>query len=566
MPLSVFDQAAQTEIGGFSAASVVPSASPAIGNAAWGFAPGAYFDNPLPPRFKERLFIHLCRYGDAPYQALRYLATAMAERRQAMDAPAVAAEEAIELLQRPAPSPQQLDDAVGHLRSGAVGEGWRIAGSREETAVFACAAAAFAAPGQEGQLWQALRSGLDQAMFAALCAFLTFVRAAHFFATTQGDGQGDVRPALGHREAAGAILADPECLRHTLEAGLEEPTGRSDANSVDTAVQKLAAIVESSDDAILAKDLDGIIMSWNQGAERLFGYTAEEVIGKPVTILIPEDRQDEEPAILARIRRGERIDHYETIRQRKDGRLIDISLAVSPVRNRQGRVIGASKIARDITERRRAQEQQELLLREMDHRVKNLFVLAGGVVRLSARSAKTPSELASAVEARLLALSRAHALTLRSVSDAPGQTEQAIGMHDLIRTVLAPYDDQAGPRETCVTIDGPDIAIAGGTVTSFALLLHEFATNAAKYGALSVPEGRIEVTCSEAADQFVLTWKEHGGPRVADRTEDEGFGSLLIRLTVEGQLGGAISRWWEEAGLTIRLSVNRQRIAKHSTS
>jgi PAS domain S-box-containing protein len=114
----------------------------------------------------------------------------------------------------------------------------------------------------------------------------------------------------------------------------------------------LAAVVESSDDSIISKGLDGIIATVNRGAERLFGYKAEEMVGKPVTILIPPDRQHEEPEILARIRRGERIDHYETVRRRKDGTLVDISLTVSPVKDDQGRIVGASKIARDITERK----------------------------------------------------------------------------------------------------------------------------------------------------------------------------------------------------------------------
>jgi PAS domain S-box-containing protein len=117
----------------------------------------------------------------------------------------------------------------------------------------------------------------------------------------------------------------------------------------------LAAIIESADDAIITKTLDGIITSWNNGAERIFGYTAEEVIGRPVTILIPADHQDEEPAILARLRAGERIEHYETVRVRKDGSLVDISLTVSPIRGPDGHVIGASKIARDISERKRAE-------------------------------------------------------------------------------------------------------------------------------------------------------------------------------------------------------------------
>jgi PAS domain S-box-containing protein len=120
--------------------------------------------------------------------------------------------------------------------------------------------------------------------------------------------------------------------------------------------QRLATIVETSDDAIISKSLDGIITSWNKGAERIFGYLAEEVIGKSIMILIPPDRREDENLIIERVRAGQRIEHYETVRQRKHGSLIDISLTVSPIRNAEGRVIGASKIARDITERKRTEQ------------------------------------------------------------------------------------------------------------------------------------------------------------------------------------------------------------------
>ena len=119
----------------------------------------------------------------------------------------------------------------------------------------------------------------------------------------------------------------------------------------------LSAIIESAEDAIISKTLDGIITSWNKGAERIFGYTADEVIGKPVTILIPEGHENEEPTILARLRAGDRIEHYETVRVRKDGKFIDISLTVSPIRGPKGEIVGASKIARDITEQRRARKE-----------------------------------------------------------------------------------------------------------------------------------------------------------------------------------------------------------------
>lgn len=143
-----------------------------------------------------------------------------------------------------------------------------------------------------------------------------------------------------------------------------EPTNWSrihPQDQMETQSHLLAAIVESSDDAIISKDLNGIITTWNSGAERIFGYTAIEIIGRPVTDLIPPDRQAEEPNILARLRRGERIDHFETVRRRKDGSDVHISLTVSPVRDMSGKIVGASKIARDISERKRAEVQQQVL-------------------------------------------------------------------------------------------------------------------------------------------------------------------------------------------------------------
>jgi PAS domain S-box-containing protein len=133
---------------------------------------------------------------------------------------------------------------------------------------------------------------------------------------------------------------------------------------------RLAAIVDSSDDAIVSKTLEGVITSWNRGAERLFGYTADEAVGHHITLIIPEDRRAEEDEVLARLRRGERIDHFETIRRAKDGRLLNISLTVSPVRDAHGVVIGASKVARDVTERMRAEEALRRAHEELEDRVR----------------------------------------------------------------------------------------------------------------------------------------------------------------------------------------------------
>jgi PAS domain S-box-containing protein len=326
------------------------------------------------------------------------------------------------------------------------------------------------------------------------------------------------------------------------------------------AAQHYAALVESSDDAIISKDINGVIMSWNSGAQRLFGYTGQEAVGKPVTMLIPADRHDEEPRILERIRRGERIDHYETVRQRKDGSLVDISLTVSPIRDLGGNVIGASKIARDICDRKRAEERQDLLLREMDHRIKNLFALAIGIVSLSGRSAGDVQDLVRSVRERLSALARAQALTLSHGPRDDPQSTKPTTLHSLIRTIIAPHDNIEDAQGGQITIAGPDLGISGSALSSLALLLHEFGTNSAKYGALSAPKGQIEIVVAEHGQTFVLTWTERGGPAITSPPDGEGFGTILTRATVTGQLGGEISRDWRPEGLIIRLSVPRERL------
>ncbi len=336
----------------------------------------------------------------------------------------------------------------------------------------------------------------------------------------------------------------------------------SDRREADRAAQRLSAIVESAEDAILAKDLNGVITSWNSGAERLFGYTPGEVIGKSITILIPDDRLDEEPQILGRIRRGERVEHFDTVRRRKDGSLVEIGLTVSPIRNSAGQIVGASKVARDITERRQAQEQQHMLLREMDHRIKNLFALASGIVALSARSAATPAQLASVMQARLSAMARAHALTVPALPGSDRTTEPSTTLHTLISAIATPYGENGSDGSARIVVTGPDMPITGRAMASIALLLHEFTTNAARYGALSTPFGRVDVECSEQSEEFTLVWTERGGPPILGQSTSEGFGSLLERAIVTSRLGGHLARDWRPEGLVIRLTLIRDRLAK----
>ena len=303
----------------------------------------------------------------------------------------------------------------------------------------------------------------------------------------------------------------------------------------------LASIVESSDDAIITKNLDGLITSWNNAAERLFGYTAEEAIGKSITILIPPERQDEEPAILVRLRRGERIDHYETVRRRKDGSLIDISLTVSPVKNAQGKIIGAAKIARDITERKRNDEYLATLAREAEHRTKNILATVQATVNLS--HSDTPDGLKRAIEGRIQALANVHTLLVKS-RWAGAKLASIVGQE------LAPY---LGRDEARARIDGPEVLLVPNTAQAIAVTLHELATNAAKYGSLSVPKGQVKVTWSRAADgHLILRWTESGGPP-AKKPTHEGFGTSVIERMIREQLKGEMHLDWRAEGLACEI-------------
>jgi PAS domain S-box-containing protein len=302
----------------------------------------------------------------------------------------------------------------------------------------------------------------------------------------------------------------------------------------------LASIVESSDDAIVSKNLDGIVTSWNRGAERIFGHTAAEAIGQPITLVIPQDRQDEERDILTRIRRGERIDHFETVRQRKGGSLIVVSLTVSPVKNAEGQIVGASKIARDISEQKRSQERIATLAREAEHRSKNVLASVQAAVNLS--RADTSEDLKKAIEGRIQALANVHSLFVES---------RWIGaeLSTIAAQELGPYSVQAR-----VDIEGPAVLLEPSTAQAFAVSLHELATNAAKYGSLSANQGQVGLKWVHGADrELVLRWTETGGPPVEPPTR-KGFGSRVIVGMIE-QLKGAVRFDWHPSGLVCEISI-----------
>ena len=317
---------------------------------------------------------------------------------------------------------------------------------------------------------------------------------------------------------------------------------------VEQDLRRLAAIIETSEDAIISKNLDGVIMTWNSGAERLFGYTAAEAIGRPVTMLIPPERIDEEPGILARVRRGERIEHYDTVRRRKDGSTFDISLTVSPIKDPDGTIIGASKIGRDITERKQAEQRQQLLVGEVKHRIKNLLATVQAIARQTLKGA--PAEEREAFIARLMALANAQdLLTLERWNRA--------AVHEVVDRALRPFEAKHNAR--FLTKGSQDVWVDAQRASLLTMVLHELATNAVKYGALSNGYGVVsllwEVVGEEEDGQNVrLTWRELGGPLVVP-PERKGFGSFLIERALQGGGSGNAKLDYNPNGLICSLEV-----------
>lgn len=211
-------------------------------------------------------------------------------------------------------------------------------------------------------------------------------------------------------------------------------------------------------------------------------------------------------------------------------------------------------LTHDITRHQNAREQQDVLLREINHRIKNLFSVTAGLISLSARSATTVQDFAADLGARLQALARAHDLTLPDLS-ANGSQGASTTVATLMKAIVAPHEHAEASR---VSITGADVPLSGTALTSLALLLHELTTNAAKYGALSSPDGRLAITIAPVGDTLHVTWDEHG-PAV-EAPVREGFGTVLENAALRG-LGGTLSRDWRPNGLCLSLHIPLERLA-----
>jgi PAS domain S-box-containing protein len=461
--------------------------------------------------------------------------------------------------------------------------------------------------------------------------------------------------------------------RGNVEGWIASILDVTERKRVEQVAQQLASIVEFSDDAIVSTDINGIIVSWNRGAQRLFGYSDDEVVGKPITMLIPPEREDEGPQILARIRHGQHLDHYETVRQRKDRGLVDIALTVSPLKDPEGNIVGASKIARDITERKRAEQalrareaeletvisrtpfmlircspdlryrfvspayaemlgrrrddlvgkpivdiigeegfntilpnikkvlrgeraeyegevpyqsigkrfvhgvytpdkddrgqvigwiasiidvterrraeaQRDLLIAEVNHRVKNTLATVISIAHQSFSEDKAFEDAQSSFNSRIRALAQSHT----RLADA---NWSGISLETIIRDETAPYRNSSN-----VNIVGPGVILNPKCAVSLGMAIHELTTNAAKYGALSAKNGSIQVSWESApSDKEVrITWIERGGPMVSP-PKRSGFGRRLLERALASDLNGTVKLDFRPEGLTclIAFPLNR---------
>jgi PAS domain S-box-containing protein len=300
------------------------------------------------------------------------------------------------------------------------------ADTQMEDAIFVLAGHVFLKTSDYLLSLDALARLLGPVRLQYLLLFLAFVRAAHYWTEVHPEiaFEEDIDKLLATHEAlADCILNDPEARDSISQSLLDElPALRLKA---DKALGLLAAIVDSSEDAIASKTLEGIITSWNAGAERLFGYTATEAVGQHISLIIPVDRRDEETVIIDRIKRGERIEHFDTVRVRKDKETLDISLTISPIRDASGKIVGASKIARDITQRKQIERE----LRESEGRYRTLADALDTQVQFRTQELERRNSELRDLSGLLLESQDAERRHIaRELHDSSGQTLTALGL------------------------------------------------------------------------------------------------------------------------------------------
>ena len=307
-----------------------------------------------------------------------------------------------------------------------------------------------------------------------------------------------------------------------------------------TETARYAALSRASGDAILGLSLD--VNAWSRGAERLLGYTSKEMVGKHIAILAPEGLETEQRALLEKIRSGQEVPPYDTVRQHKDGSLVHVSIRAAPILSPEEAPLGISETMRDIADRKRAEEHNELLTRELAHRTKNLLSLVHAAMLQTAQHSTSKESFIQNVDDRLRAMSQAHDLLIEN--DLKGAA-----VSDLVRSCLKPFI----ASEESLQMHGPHVHLKADVVHNLSLVLHELATNALKYGALTQAHGKIVVSweldgAEVKSPRFRLSWRELDGPTVVP-PQRAGFGTEVISEAPKHELGAQVVFEYQPAGL-----------------
>ncbi|MCL4765127.1 MAG: PAS domain S-box protein [Hyphomicrobiaceae bacterium] len=328
----------------------------------------------------------------------------------------------------------------------------------------------------------------------------------------------------------------------------------------------LAAIVESSADAIMSLSMDARLRSWNPSAERMFGYSAAEITGKPASLLVPPGSSEPTeiiakpggPAVprgpgettlafFDRAAAGESLTG-EALRRRKDGTDVPVSISASPMRDSKGRTVAVSVIFRDISEQKRREEHTRFIMRELSHRSKNLLAVIQAMARQTVRTSRDLDDFQERFTARVKGLSQSHDLLVK-------RNWRGVPVADLVRAHLTAFVDRAEHR---LDLSGPSLSLKPEAAQNIGLALHELATNASKHGALSSPTGRIAIWWgTEERDgerRFRMSWRESGGPQV-EAPRQRGFGHTVVEAMVGRALEGEARLEWLPEGLAWHLDV-----------
>ena len=333
---------------------------------------------------------------------------------------------------------------------------------------------------------------------------------------------------------------------------------REAADALREREERLRAALEASGTGTFRWDIRTNALDFDEALDRLFDLPAGQTVGslKQFFALVhPDDRAGviERCEASARDGTGFEMEFRVVWRDRSVHWLYDRG---KTFRDSDGRPAYMAGACVDITERKRNEDARHLLLRELNHRVKNLFSITAGMVNTTARTAATTAEMAQMLTGRLNALARAHDL-IRSAISTDTIEAAAAALDELIAVVLKPHLTAAGDQ---LTVDGTEITVGPTAATSLALVFHELATNAIKYGALSVPEGRLDIGWQRQGEALVLTWTESGGPPITEPPSRAGFGNRLAQLSAGGQLGGGIAYDWNRAGVRITLRAAMERL------